>query len=148
MQETRVQFLGQEDPWRRKWQPTPVLLPGESPWTEEPGGLQSMGSQESDTTWRLNHLHHKFVPSHWCLRLVVYVFLGFILFHVGSYCNVPWSILIDRKRGSILILVCQIMSFIFLQLSQQLKYRCKKQVVNSSRVEILSGGYKTVDRDI
>ena len=24
-------------------------------WTEEPGGLQSMGSQESDTTWRLNH---------------------------------------------------------------------------------------------
>ena len=31
-------------PWRRTWQPTPVLLPGESPWTEEPGGLQSMGS--------------------------------------------------------------------------------------------------------
>ena len=23
----------------------PVFLPGESPWTEEPGGLQSMGSQ-------------------------------------------------------------------------------------------------------
>ena len=32
-------------PWRRAWQPTPVFLPGESPWTEEPGGLQSMGSQ-------------------------------------------------------------------------------------------------------
>ena len=32
-------------PWRRKWQPTPVLLPGESPRTEEPGELQSMGSQ-------------------------------------------------------------------------------------------------------
>ena len=27
------------------WQATPVFLPGESPWTEEPGGLQSMGSQ-------------------------------------------------------------------------------------------------------
>ena len=25
--------------------PTPVFLPGESPWTEEPGGPQSMGSQ-------------------------------------------------------------------------------------------------------
>ena len=25
------------------------------PMAEEPGGLQSMGSQESDTTWRLNH---------------------------------------------------------------------------------------------
>ena len=32
-------------PWRRAWQPTPGFLPGESPWTEEPGGLQSMGSQ-------------------------------------------------------------------------------------------------------
>ena len=32
-------------PWRRAWQPTPVLLPGESPWTEKPGGLQSMGLQ-------------------------------------------------------------------------------------------------------
>ena len=32
-------------PWRRKWQPTPVSLPGKISWTEEPGGLQSMGSQ-------------------------------------------------------------------------------------------------------
>ena len=32
-------------PWRRAWQPTPVFLPGESPWTEEPGELQYMGSQ-------------------------------------------------------------------------------------------------------
>ena len=34
-------------PWRRAWQPTPVFLPGESPWTEEPGGLQSMGLQRA-----------------------------------------------------------------------------------------------------
>ena len=33
-------------PWRRKWQPTPVRLPGKSyGWMEEPGRLQSMGSQ-------------------------------------------------------------------------------------------------------
>ena len=32
-----------EIPWRRTWQPAPVLLP----WTEEPGGLQAMGSQKS-----------------------------------------------------------------------------------------------------
>ena len=32
-------------PWRRAWQPTPVFLPGESPWTEESGRLKSMGSQ-------------------------------------------------------------------------------------------------------
>ena len=30
VQETWVQSLGQEDPWRRKWQPTPVVLPRES----------------------------------------------------------------------------------------------------------------------
>ena len=33
-------------PWRRKWKPTPVLLPGKSHGPmEEPGRLQSMGSQ-------------------------------------------------------------------------------------------------------
>ena len=34
-------------PWRRKWQPTPVSLPGKSHGLrmEEPGGLQSIGSQ-------------------------------------------------------------------------------------------------------
>ena len=30
-------------PWRRAWQPTPVFLSGESPWTEEPGVIQSVG---------------------------------------------------------------------------------------------------------
>ena len=40
--ETWVRSLGWEDPRRRAWQPTPVFLPGESPWTEEPGGLQYM----------------------------------------------------------------------------------------------------------
>ena len=30
VQETWVQSLGWEDPWRREWQPTPVSLPGES----------------------------------------------------------------------------------------------------------------------
>ena len=33
--------------WRRKWQPTPIGWT--IPWTEEPGGLQSMGSAQSWT---------------------------------------------------------------------------------------------------
>ena len=45
-------------PWGRKWQPRPVSLPGE--WTQEPGGIQSMGSQELDTTLLLNH-HHRII---------------------------------------------------------------------------------------
>ena len=39
-----------KETWRRAWQPTSVFLPGESPWTEEPDGLQFMGCKESDTT--------------------------------------------------------------------------------------------------
>ena len=31
-------------PWRRAWQPTPVILVWRIPWTEEPGGLQFLGS--------------------------------------------------------------------------------------------------------
>ena len=32
-------------PWRRKWQPTPGLLPGKSRGQKKPSGLQSVGSQ-------------------------------------------------------------------------------------------------------
>ena len=35
--------------WRRAWQPTPVFLPGESPRTEKPGGLQAHGVTKSRT---------------------------------------------------------------------------------------------------
>ena len=38
-------------PWRRKWQLAPVFLPWEIPWTEEPGRLQSTGSQKSWTMY-------------------------------------------------------------------------------------------------
>ena len=40
-------------PWRREQLPTPVFLPGECPWTEEPGGLQSMGSQRVGHDWTI-----------------------------------------------------------------------------------------------
>ena len=45
MWETWVQSLGWRDCLEEDMQPTPVFLPGESPWTEKPGGLQSVGSQ-------------------------------------------------------------------------------------------------------
>ena len=37
MQEIQVQSLGWEDPLEKGIATTPVFLPGESPWTEEPG---------------------------------------------------------------------------------------------------------------
>ena len=45
MQETRVQFLGREDPLEEGMATQSSILPWRIPWTQEPGGLQSMGSQ-------------------------------------------------------------------------------------------------------
>ena len=46
---------GLEDPWRRKWQPTPVFLPGESHGQGSLAGYSPWGQEESDTTKRLAH---------------------------------------------------------------------------------------------
>ena len=61
MQETWVRYMGQEDPWRKEWQPTPVFLPefhgqrslvGYSPW----------GCTELDTTEQaLMHTHRIYI---------------------------------------------------------------------------------------
>ena len=53
MRETRVQSLGGEDPWRRKWQPTPVLLPGKSQGRRSLIGYSPWGCKESDATERV-----------------------------------------------------------------------------------------------
>ena len=45
MQETWVQSLGQDDPLEEEVATHSSILAWETPWTEEPGGLQSMGSQ-------------------------------------------------------------------------------------------------------
>ena len=45
MQETQVQSLGQEDPLEKEMAIHSSILAWEIPWTEEPSGLQSMGSQ-------------------------------------------------------------------------------------------------------
>ena len=45
MQETWVQSLGQEDPLEKEMATHSSILAWRIPWTEEPGGLQSAGSQ-------------------------------------------------------------------------------------------------------
>ena len=50
MQEMWVQSLGQVDPLKDGKATHSSILARRIPWTEEPGMLQSMGSQESDTT--------------------------------------------------------------------------------------------------
>ena len=50
MQETEVQFLGQEDPLEKEMATHSSILAWRIPGTEEPGRLQSMRLQKSDTT--------------------------------------------------------------------------------------------------
>ena len=45
VQETQVRSLGGEDPLEEDMAPHSSLLAWKIPWTEEPGGLQSIGSQ-------------------------------------------------------------------------------------------------------
>ena len=45
MQETRVQSLGKEDPLEKEMATHSSILAWKIPWMEEPGRLQSMGSQ-------------------------------------------------------------------------------------------------------
>ena len=49
MQETQVRSLGQEDALEKEMTTHSSILVWEIPWTEEPDGLQSMGSQKSWT---------------------------------------------------------------------------------------------------
>ena len=47
-------------PWRRKWQPTPVFLPGESHGQRSLVGYRLWGHKESDTTEATQHAHAMF----------------------------------------------------------------------------------------
>ena len=50
VQETRVQFLGQEYPLEEGMATPSSIFAWEISWTEEPGGLQTMRLQDLDTT--------------------------------------------------------------------------------------------------
>ena len=56
VQEMHIQYLGLEDPLEKEMATHSSILAWEIPWTEEPGGLQSMGvGEESDVTQQGNN---------------------------------------------------------------------------------------------
>ena len=63
-QKTQVWSLGWEDPLKEGMATTPVFLPWESTWTEELGGLQSMGSQIVRHFWATNSQTHTHTQTH------------------------------------------------------------------------------------
>ena len=56
-EETQVQSLAREDPLEKETATHSSILAWKIPWAEETGGLQSIGSQESDTSEQLNTEH-------------------------------------------------------------------------------------------
>ena len=69
MRETWVQSLGWEEPLEKAMTPHSSTLAWKSPWTEDPGRLQSMGSQESDTTEWLHFHFCIYISSGWEIRV-------------------------------------------------------------------------------
>ena len=57
VQEMQVRTLGQEDPLEKEMATHSSILSWEIPWTEEPGGLQSMGSQRVAHNLATEHKH-------------------------------------------------------------------------------------------
>ena len=58
--------------WSRAWQPTLAFLPGKSPWTEEPGELQSMGSHRVIHDLGTEHTH---AHIHTCTQTLIHLAL-------------------------------------------------------------------------
>ena len=54
MQETQVRSLSQEDPLEKEMETHSSILAWKISWTEEPGGLQSMGSKRVGQDWATN----------------------------------------------------------------------------------------------
>ena len=86
-QETRVWFLGQEDLLEEGMTTYSNILGWRIPWTEEPGGPQSMGSQRVSHDWsNLSHTHTHthtrayYCPAEPCSCLIYHSWMNFYLF--------------------------------------------------------------------
>ena len=66
-------------PWRRKWQPTPVFLPGKSNGPRSLVGCRPWGRKESDTTERLHfHFHFRVYAQEWDCWVIWWFYSQFL----------------------------------------------------------------------
>ena len=100
-EEIGVWSLGGEDPLEKKIANHCIYLPGKIPWTEEPGGLQYMGSQRDRHNWATNTLHfHKNINkcgvvlahrpefAYPCLRYSMPFFFPELTYHMTKNSNI------------------------------------------------------------
>ena len=76
------------------WQPTPVFLPGESPWTVVPGRLRSMGSQRVGHDWATKHS----IPQE-CVTPISTGFLVLLILSKETHHHVSDADLAQRENG-------------------------------------------------
>ena len=78
MRETWVRSLGQEDPLEKEMATHSSILAWRIPWTEEPGGLQPMGSQRVGHDWATSLTYLEF--NKYLLIITALIFLPSVLF--------------------------------------------------------------------
>ena len=106
---------------RRIWQPTPVFLPGESQWTDKPGGLQSMGSQRVRHDWATKHsTAHSSIYENvsYCMPLPRFGLVSLLIlaipmcvewcFIVVLLCISPWWLDDDKLLSMCSLAICTI----------------------------------------
>ena len=104
MQETWVQSLGWEDPLEKGMSTHSSILAWRIPWTEEPGRLQSMGSQRVGHNWATNTFHHErnyHIIHRWLPQVSSspkLKLLATALLHDFSRTKVPWAEIRPRPR--------------------------------------------------
>ena len=71
-------------PWRRKWHPTPVFLPGKSHGQRSLEGYSPMGSQRVGHDWATKRLStHTHLPSYWIVLISV-----LSVFYIQAHCQI------------------------------------------------------------
>ena len=87
MWETWVRFLGWEDPLEKEMATHNSILAWRIPWTEEPGGLQSMGLQRVRRDWAANiFTFHYYLQSQVDRAPLVQLWTGYILIPCMCTC--------------------------------------------------------------
>ena len=95
MQEGRVWSLGQEYSWEEERATLSSILAWTTPWTEEPGGLQSMESQRVGHNWACTHV---IIFGRWVNGTLVYP----LMFHSITGLSSGWS------STTVAILLCEL----------------------------------------
>ena len=97
-QETWVSRLGQEDPWRRKWQPIPVLLPRKFHGRRSLVGYSPQGSQRVGNDWATSLSFWLIMYQYWFMLSVGCSVMSNSLWSCGRDRQTPLSMEFSRQE--------------------------------------------------